>query len=145
MDLCWDNVMYESDSLGYVVATHQGLEPAPRRTVITYYQPLDGEDPALARQKALARSHGEWCDAILADLSAPHPGLAASVKQIDVWLWGHAMIRPAPGFVWGETRRAMQQPVGKIAFAHSDLSGISIFEEAYTRGVRAADWLLRNT
>jgi hypothetical protein len=37
----------------------------------------------------------------------------------------------------------MQQPIGNIVCAHSDLSGIAIFEEAYTRGVRAADALLQ--
>jgi len=37
--LAWDNVFYESPSLGYVVATHQrGLDHGP--TVLTYYYPL---------------------------------------------------------------------------------------------------------
>jgi len=36
----------------------------------------------------------------------------------------------------------MQQSLANVTFAHSDLSGISIFEEAYTRGVRGADQLL---
>ncbi|SPE51075.1 Twin-arginine translocation pathway signal [Verrucomicrobia bacterium] len=142
MDLSWDNVLYDSDSLGYVVATHQDVKRVPRQTVITYYQPLDGEDPAEARQKALARSYEQWCDSILDDLSRAHPDLADHVTHLDVWLWGHAMVRPVPGFIWGNDRRQMQQPIGNIVFAHSDLSGIAIFEEAYTRGVRAADTLL---
>ena len=29
-----------------------------------------------------------------------------------------------------------------IVFAHSDMSGISIFEEAFTRGTESADTLL---
>jgi hypothetical protein len=32
--------------------------------------------------------------------------------------------------------------LGNIHFAHSDLSGISLFEEAYTRGVAAAHAVL---
>src|SRR5262249_17530452 len=37
--LAWDNVLYDSPSLGYVVATHQrGPEQGP--TVLTYYYPL---------------------------------------------------------------------------------------------------------
>ena len=142
MDLAWDNVLYESDGLGYVVATHQDLQPVPQRTVLTYYQPLDQDDPAIARQKALVRSHAEWCDLILADLGQAHPDLPQHLLNLDVWLWGHAMVRPVPGFIWGAARAHMQQPLGNIVFAHSDLSGISIFEEAYTRGVRAADLLL---
>lgn len=144
MDLAWDNVMYESNSLGYVVATHQNLHPVPRQTVVTYYQPLDDADPAMARQNALERKYEDWCSQILADLSAAHPDIASHIKHLDVWLWGHGMVRPVPGFIWGGFRQAMQQPIGNVVFAHSDLSGISIFEEAYTRGVRAAENLLKN-
>lgn len=142
MDLTWDNVFYDSDSLGYVVATHQNLEPVPRRTVITYYQPLDQDEPVNARQAALARSYHDWCELILSDLSRAHPDIAGQVTNLDVWLWGHAMVRPVPGYIWGAARAQMQKPTGNIVFAHSDLSGIAIFEEAYTRGVRAANTLV---
>ncbi len=138
-DLAWDNVCYSSKSLGYVVATHQKLDPVPQRTVLTYYQPLDDGEPSIARRQALERKYGDWCEAILADLSVPHPDIRKLVSNIDVWLWGHAMIRPVPGFIWGAARAQMQQQLGNIVFAHSDLSGISIFEEAYTRGVNAAE------
>ncbi len=142
MDLAWDNVLYDSRSLGYVVATHQDLHPVPRKTVLTYYQPLDEEEPAVARQKALSRSYEEWCQLILSDLREPHPEIADHLINLDIWLWGHAMVRPVPGYIWGHGRAQMQQGLGHIVFAHSDLSGIAIFEEAYTRGVRAADSLL---
>jgi hypothetical protein len=144
MDLAWDNVLYESDSLGYVVATHQNLRSVPGRTVITYYQPLDSDEPAPARQKALARSYDQWCEQIIADLSQAHPGIRDQITNLDVWLWGHAMARPVPGFIWGPARARMQSPLGNLVFAHSDQSGLSIFEEAYTRGVNAADRLLEN-
>jgi hypothetical protein len=51
---------------------------------------------------------------------------------------GHAMIRPAAGFMTSQERRRWLQPFGRIWFANSDLSGISIFEEAQYRGVEAA-------
>ena len=142
MDLSWDNVFFNSDSLGYVVATHQGVRPVPCQTVLTYYQPCDQDDPAIARQKMLARTYEQWCDLILTDLGRAHPDIAEHVTQLDVWLWGHAMVRPVPGYIWGAHRAQLREPVGNIVFAHSDLSGIAIFEEAYTRGVRAADSLL---
>jgi len=142
MSLAWDNVFYNSVSLGYVVATHQDVDPVPRRTVITYYQPLDDDEPATARQTALARPYNDWCDLILADLRQAHPDIADHLTHLDVWLWGHAMVRPVPGFIWGPPRARMQQSLANVTFAHSDLSGISIFEEAYTRGVRGADQLL---
>ncbi len=142
MDLAWDNVLYHSPSLGYVVATHQNLLPVPKRTVLTYYQPLDTEEPAVARQKAIGQSYEAWCRLILSDLGQAHPDVRDHVTNLDVWLWGHAMVRPVPGFIWGPDRQRMQNPIGNIVFAHSDMSGIAIFEEAYTRGVRAADSLL---
>lgn len=142
-DLAWDNVVYSSKSLGYVVATHQKLDPVPQQTVLTYYQPLDREEPAIARQNALKRPYHDWCEAILADLSVPHPRIRDLVSNIDVWLWGHAMARPVPGFIWGSARAHMQEQLRNVVFAHSDMSGISIFEEAYTRGVNAADSLLK--
>jgi hypothetical protein len=53
--------------------------------------------------------------------------------------WGHAMTRPRPGFVWGEARQRLSNAQDRVLFAHSDLSGYSIFEEANYRGVLAAE------
>jgi len=47
------------------------------------------------------------------------------------------MIRPTPGFIWGEARRSAVVNQPPVYFAHSDLSGVSIFEEAYCRGFEA--------
>jgi len=52
------------------------------------------------------------------------------------------MILPRPGFISGSERREAARPLGAIHFAHSDLSGASIFEEAVDRGVRAAQDVL---
>lgn len=55
------------------------------------------------------------------------------------------MIRPSPGYVWGGVREKATTPVdNRIFFAHSDLSGISIFEEAFYQGIRAAKEILQN-
>ena len=54
------------------------------------------------------------------------------------------MIKPLPGLIWGNDRKAAMAPVdNKIFFAHSDLSGISIFEEAFYRGHTVAKELLQ--
>jgi len=138
----WDNVLHESNSLGYVMATHQSLGPAPKNTVLTYYQPLDSDSPSAAREHALNQSYEGWCDQIFADLERAHPNLRKHVAHLDVWLWGHAMVRPVTGFIWSSQREQMQPSIGNIVFAHSDASGIAIFEEAYTRGTQAATELL---
>jgi hypothetical protein len=87
----------------------------------------------------LTQTHEQWTERVLSALAAPHPDLREQVQRVDVWLWGHGMIRPRPGFLWGKERALMQQHRAPIYFAHSDMSGMALFEEAYTRGVLAAD------
>jgi len=139
----WDNVLRDSGSLGYVVATHQSLNPYPNSTVLTWYQPLDHAPPLRAREEALKKPWTMWRDEILSDLRPAHPDAAQRVSRLDVMLWGHGMIRPVPGFISGTDRQGMQPPRGRIAFAHTDMSGISIFEEACARGAEAARTVLR--
>jgi protoporphyrinogen oxidase len=142
--LAWDNVLYESDSLGYVVATHQrGLDRGP--TVFTYYYPLCDHDPKQARSKLLGAGRDEWADVALTDLSRAHPEIRSLVERLDVMRWGHAMIRPRPGFVWSEARQVASEPYRGIHFAHTDLSGVPLFEEAFYHGTRAAEEVLAAT
>ena len=140
----WDNVIYDSLSLGYVVATHQNLRVARGPSVLTYYMPLAVPNPAVARRWMLERSWDDWVSIILGDLAPAHVDLESLVTQIDIMLWGHAMIRPVPGFLWGEARRRAANAYGPVRFAHSDMSGLSLFEEAQYRGVRAAEDLMRH-
>ena len=140
----WDNVLYDSPSLGYVVATHQNLRMTTTgRSVLTYYLPLAVPNPEAARAWMLRQDWRDWVSLILADLGQAHPGIEALVTRADVMLWGHAMVRPVPGFVWGAARRAAAAPHGPVRFAHSDMSGISLFEEAQYQGVRAAEEVMR--
>jgi hypothetical protein len=60
--------------------------------------------------------------------------LRSQVLRLDGWVWGHGMIRPVPGFLWGPQRRAALAPDPPVYFAHSDMSGLSLFEEAFYRG-----------
>lgn len=135
--LSWDNVLYESPSLGYVVNTHQrGIDHGP--TVFTYYYPLTDADPRAARGKLLGTDRDGWAEVALSDLTQAHANIRTQTSRLDVMRWGHAMIRPTPGFVWGSDRRRAATPYRGIHFAGADLSGIPIFEEALHHGVRAA-------
>jgi glycine/D-amino acid oxidase-like deaminating enzyme len=139
--LAWDNVLYESPSLGYVVATHQrGIDHGP--TVFTYYYPLVDENPRLARTRLLETDWRGWAEIALSDLSRAHPDIRSLVERLDVMRWGHAMIRPRTGFMWGQARREGAKPFRSIHFAHSELSGVALFEEAFDVGFRAADEVL---
>jgi hypothetical protein len=137
----WDNVLYESPSLGYVIATHQrGLDRGP--TVYTYYYPLTDPDPREARARLLSAGRDEWADVALADLQRAHGDIRALTRRLDVMRWGHAMIRPRVGFQWGGARQKAQKPSGPVHFAHTDLSGVALFEEAFDHGLRAAEEVL---
>ena len=136
--LAWDNVLYDSPSLGYVVATHQrGLDRGP--TIFTYYYPMCDSDPREARARLLGMDWQTCADVALTDLSRPHPDIRTLAERLDVMRWGHAMIRPRPGFVWSEARRKAAAPYRGIHFAHTDLSGVALFEEAFYHGTRAAE------
>ncbi|WP_066716981.1 FAD-dependent oxidoreductase [Sphingomonas pituitosa] len=134
--LAWDNVSSTSNALGYVVATHQAPDAFPRSTVLTWYLPLSDMPPAVARRLLLERSADEWKAIVRDDLLAMHPELADAIRGIELWRWGHAMIRPTPGFL---ARGAAVRPQPPLFLAHSDLSGLSLFEEAHYQGVLAAE------
>jgi|AGTN01.1.fsa_nt_gi Protoporphyrinogen oxidase len=141
--LAWDNVRYGSESLGYVVATHQSITTRRNSpTVITYYYPLSQHAPSEARQQLLRTTTDQWCDIIIADLQKMHPNIRSQIQSIDLWPWGHGMVSPSVGFIWSDTRRAMKAEKGNVFFAHSDMSGISNFEEAQYQGVEAAKRVL---
>jgi hypothetical protein len=142
--LSWDNVVYDSLLLGYVNATQQITQMKPLATVLTYYWPMSDLPPAEARRKALARPLEEWQAIFLGELLKVHPELDGHVRSIDIRVWGHAMVRPVPGFIWGAERRAMLVQSPPIFTAHSDMSGNSLFEEAYTHGVTAAEAIMNH-
>ncbi len=139
--LCWDNVIHNSRSLGYVAATHQrGLDYGP--TVFTWYYPLCDDDSRQSRQRLLSTDRDQWADIALTDLETAHPDIRELTERLDVMRWGHAMIRPVPGFCWNTDREQAAKPYRGIYFAHSDLSGLALFEEAFAQGHRAAGELL---
>lgn len=139
----WDSVFRNSKSLGYVVATHQSLHPFPTDSMLTWYRPLDHMAAPQAREELLNKHWTQWRDEILADMLPAHPDVSTRVSNMDVMLWGHGMIRPVPGFITGEDRTRMLVPQGRIVFAHTDMSGISIFEEACARGTDASANILK--
>ena len=154
----WDNVLYQDANpggLGYVNAGHQRLDPraaltAP--TVLSYYQAL-GDVPQ-GREQLATQPWTHWAQAALATLGVPHPDLAQRATRVEVTRYGHAMSIPTPGTLGFLSKIGLQRPSGKrkqlsngeqtqwlptpttarLAFAHADWSGYSVFEEAFTRG-----------
>lgn len=140
----WDNVLYDDGSgarvpgLGYVDAMHQSLQSVPGATVLTYYRSF-GIDPA-GRHMLYDKPWSFWRDAVLAELSIAHPDLPDKATRMDVMRYGHAMSVPVPGIRSSQALRALQAPLpatwNRLHFAHSDLSGYSVFEEAFSQGHR---------
>ena len=131
----WDNVIYDSKSLGYVVATHQSLKTHNPRSVWTWYHSFAGGSAVDQRRVLLGGDWSYWKEFLLRDLERAHPDIRKCVSRIDIMRLGHAMPRPVPGSMF-----ALYSPVHlqSLFFANSDLSHLPLFEEAQHRGVAAA-------
>ncbi|MBK9753643.1 MAG: NAD(P)-binding protein [Nannocystis sp.] len=145
--LAWDNVPVAPDaaqrSLGYVLATH-GEDRSVRDpgAVITYYEPLPGDDAAALsaqRTRLLSTSLADWSEHVRAALVAMHPNIAREIAQIHVTRWGHAMIRPVPGLLFGDALATARAPIARVRPCAADITGLPLFEEAFYAGVRAAE------
>jgi monoamine oxidase len=138
--LSWDNVLYDSASLGYVDAMHQSTLPFAGPTVLTAYWALGGDgaaELAANRARLLGEDWRAWAARVVADLKHAHPDLGEKLKRVDLMRYGHAMSVPSPGVRGSAALRVLAQPSGRIHYAHADLSSYSVFEEAFFHGTRA--------
>ena len=77
------------------------------------------------------------------DLKIAHPDIESITEEINIHLLGHGMISPVPGFIFGEAKKEAAKNINnKIFFSHSDLSGISIFEEAFHQGINIVNQIV---
>lgn len=138
--LSWDNVVYQEPGLGYVVSTHQDIRAAPPgKTVFSAYVALSDRTPDEARKWLMRASAQELVELASADLKTAYGWkFGACVERVDITLRGHAMAAPLPGFRSNAGLKALRELDGPIVFAHADLSGFSVFEEAAWWGCEAA-------
>ena len=144
-ELAWDNIVYGSPSLGYVVASHQHLHVArPSYTIFTAYTALNHDSPANVRRQLLAAGPRDLLDIAAQDLLTAYGGKRfwQHVAHIDLTIRAHAMSVPSAGYLTQPTLIALRQHQSRLHFAHSDLSGYSVFEEAAWWGVEAARRIL---
>lgn len=139
--LSWDNVVYQEPGLGYVVSTHQDIRVAPpEKSVFTAYVALSDRTPDDARKWMMKATPAELVELASADLKAAYGWrFAPCVERVDMTLRGHAMAVPSPGFRSNAGLRALREVDGPVLFAHADLSGFSVFEEAAWWGIKAAE------
>jgi len=140
----WDNMPYGRGwSLGYISEAHVSRRPSSYKgpTVLTFYGALHS-NMRLERRELLEGGWDYWAKIILAEVEHMHPGITHDIEQMDIYKWAHAMAVPKPGLIWGSKRKQMEKPLGRIHFAHSDIGGLSVFEEAAYHGIRAAQEVL---
>lgn len=143
--LAWDNVVYQEPGLGYVVSTHQEIRVTPpTQTVFSAYVALSDRSPKDARNWMQGASADELVAVASADLKAAYGWkFGLLVERAEITLRGHAMAIPRPGFRANQGVAALRAADGPILFAHADLSGFSVFEEASWWGYEAARKILR--
>jgi hypothetical protein len=138
--LSWDNVLFKEPGLGYVVSTHQEIRASrPERTAFTAYHALCGLEPDAGRRWLMGASTADLLEVAGRDLRSAYGWrLPLCVEHVVITVRGHAMAVPEPGFLSNPGRQSLRDASGPIYFAHSDLSGLSLFEEAAWWGYRAA-------
>jgi len=135
----WETLAYQGWGVGYIDARH--LEPNHDRTeqptVLTFYAPL-GFDPDTEREELLREGWDFWARLVLQALEQMHPDVGELITKMDLFKWGHAMPLMRPGYLWGPDRERMKRPWGRIHFAHMDVGGTPVFEQAAYRGIETA-------
>jgi NAD(P)-binding Rossmann-like domain len=141
--LCWDNVIYGSKGLGYIYDQHQSVQQVQSKKVITYYYSFSSSDVKKSRREVYAKKSEHWKQLVFDDLKIAHPNIESVTEEINIHLLGHGMISPVPNFIFGEAKKEAAKNIdNKIFFAHSDLSGISIFEEAFHQGLNIVNQII---
>lgn len=142
--LAWDNIVHPSKGLGYVVATHQQIHVAkPPKTIFTAYTALNHDSPTNVRRWLMNADKTALLTHAAQDLTAVYGRhFWQCVESVDITVRGHAMAVPLPGYLNHPVLHALRQHQSRLLFAHSDLSGYSVFEEALWWGVQAAEKLL---
>lgn len=144
--LSWDNVIYKGKGLGYVYNQHQNLEQIIDKKVITYYYSFSSNDIKKDRKELLKKPIEHWKELVLSDLKIAHPDIDQFISTIEIHRIGHGMISPVPNFLKSKSLKEASKSIkNKIFFAHSDLAGISIFEEAFHQGIDVVNKIVDGT
>ena len=87
-----------------------------------------------------------WKELVLSDLKIAHPDIDQYISAIEIHRIGHGMISPVPNFLKSKSLKEASKNIdNKIFFAHSDLAGISIFEEAFHQGINIVNKIVDGT
>jgi hypothetical protein len=144
-EICWDNLIYNSPTLGYVAATHQNQVLYSQKHVFTVYYPVIKGSVTDSRKWVREKDINFWQNEILDELSKVHSNIKDCISEIVIKKLGHGMITPSINFLWNPVRTQAAQPIDNVIyFAHTDYCGMSIFEEAFHIGNSVAKAVINN-
>jgi hypothetical protein len=137
--LAWFNSADGKIAQGFLVGDYNSdrwRKADPKRpNVLLLWSPLGGK---VTRAELLTEPWSKWADILADDLEMMVPGIMGDITRLDVYVWGHHMVIPTPGFLTGTARRDLTRPLGRVTFAHSDRHGMPSFELATRAGADAA-------
>jgi maltooligosyltrehalose synthase len=139
--LSWDNVLHGTGSLGYINSNHQNLEQKSNLYTFSFYKALSESGKTAQQKRAFIRSltNEKIAELVIAELETTHKNLRNCIDQVDVKVWGHAMVAPSIGLYSNPLFLNIEQQLpNNIRLAHTDFSGMSTFEEAFYQGYNAA-------
>lgn len=140
-----------------VAGNYRPLLDPDKPTILTFYVPFERpgaslrEQAASARTEMLGTTYRDYEVKIRDQLSRlfSRGGFDArrDIAGIILNRWGHAYVCPAPGFYHGRNGKpaapdVLRRPVGRIAFANSELHGHQNWRDATAEGKRAVEQLL---
>jgi spermidine dehydrogenase len=139
-----------------VVGDYRPVLHPDRPTILTFYVPFERPGTGLREQAVAARTELLAMDyrafeVKIREQMARLFGRAgfdprADIAGIILNRWGHAFVCPAPGFYFGRNGEpaapdVLRQPVGRVAFANSELHGHQNWRVATGEGKRAVEQL----
>lgn len=139
VELSWDNVQYGLQSLGFIHSSHQTLQTHQEQFVFTYYKALYSESASKERRKLEQRSETELAHDLLNELERIYPNCRERITDIVIRKIGHGMISPQSNYVFSNTWLRFQEAQQGLYFCHTDFCGMSIFEEAFYKGLETAN------
>ncbi|MCC7297539.1 MAG: NAD(P)/FAD-dependent oxidoreductase [Bacteroidia bacterium] len=139
----WDNVLYGSPSLGYIFNGHQETALPVQNRNITFFHAFSSQNPAETRKYLENSSNQHLLSGVLRDLEKMHLNITQQIISHHLHIWGHGMVSPGINSLWNPKRIESQKAPLRMAFAHTDISGISIFEEGFYQGIQAANKILK--
>lgn len=139
----WDNVLFGSPSLGYIFNGHQETALPVQNCNITFFHAFSAQNPAESRKYLETAGNQNLMAGVMRDLEKMHPEIKNYVLSHHLHIWGHGMASPGINSLWNPQRIETHKAPARMAFAHTDISGISIFEEGFYQGIEAANKILK--